>query len=218
MMGLDVHEMWDVLAAVEAVSRARGGPQWPAIAGKIKAAIEVESGGMCVYRLTLPLEVTTTQLGKKKLRKPLTLQLAPSLNVYSGLQPWTLKIIRKLVDAAIEQGKAQWPRWDCGSTRERYLAEVKRGKRTTKVEKLKVSGGRRRVLEVTRYSSREVDELAIDILGGKIVVDRLTWAGVIAGDARKHIVRRPRWVPVKPGEGRLEIVVFEAPDGAAMIA
>ena len=39
-----------------------------------------------------------------------------------------------------------------------------------------------------------------DVLGGKLAVDRLTWAGVIAGDAAKHLVRRPRWVTVPRGE------------------
>lgn len=211
---IDVVDLWTCLAALELVARAPGLAErddYQRAAARVRAEIEAQSGGACVFRLVLPLEITIEEHAGRRFKKPITLRLAPRLNEYAALPPWTLKMTRAIIDAAIEDGKASWPRWDCGSEREVTKTKKKRGKRMTEVAKLSVSGGRRRILEVVRYSSRQVDELAIDVLGGKVVVDRLIWAGVIAGDAQKHIVRRPRWVPVKPGQGRLEIVAYEMP-------
>lgn len=211
-MTLDVTDLWTALDALTLVARAPNLPdrdKYEATSMRIRAEIEADSGGPCVFTMSLPLDIELSTIGAKRLRKPVKLRLAPSLNEYASMLPWTLKLTRAVIDQRIEAAKAAWPRWDCGSHRVRTVALVKRGKRTVKVEKLNVSGGRKRILEVVRYSSRQVDELAVDIIGGKLAVDRLTWAGVIAGDAVKHIVRRPRWVAVKPGEGRLEIAVYE---------
>lgn len=178
---------------------------------RLDSEIAARTPGPLVFELSLPIRTLVTPPSKTpgKTRKTVNIVLAPSLNEYAGMAPWMLKIARAELDNRIRERCGHHPAYDCGSVRSVHIVKVKHGKRTTKVEKLDVSGGRQRIIEIVRHSSREVDELAVDILGGKLVVDRLIWAGVIAGDQRKHIVRVPRWVRAKPEEGKLEVRVYE---------
>ena len=68
---------------------------------------------------------------------------------------------------------------------------------------------RPRAVIVTRYSSKEPDELAADTVGGKGPIDRLVEAGVLAGDARKDLHRETRWSIAPKNEGYLLIEVHE---------
>lgn len=90
-------------------------------------------------------------------------------------------------------------------------ATATKAARTVVVEKLVVTGGRRRIVEFTRHSTKPVDEAAIDILGGKLLIDRLVWAGVIRGDSGEDIIRRGRWVKAAPGAGFVKVTCYEVP-------
>ncbi len=208
------------LAQVAAQVVARASHQQAAdfatLAERLGAFLSSRAPGPCVFTMSIPLEATIQPAPTKrgKARKPVKLLLAPRLNEYAAMPPWTLKLARAEIDRRILEARAAWPCWDCGSARVVTNQRVKHGKRSSMVDKLSVTGGRPRIIEVVRRSSREVDEVAIDILGGKLVVDRLIWAGVIAGDTRKLLVRMPRWERAKPGQGRLDVAVYELPSGA----
>ncbi len=83
----------------------------------------------------------------------------------------------------------------------------------TEIAKLVVgapqANGARRRVTVTRYSSSEPDEIAVDLIGGKAVLDVLVSIGVLAGDSRKHLDREARWIRCAKGEGRLVVEVEE---------
>lgn len=198
-------------AAVVAQAKTPKQAEFRALIDRLDTEIAAHTPGPLVFELSFPIRTEVTPISKRTgcPRKTVNIVLAPSLNEYAGMAPWMLKIARAELDNRIRERCGHHPAYDCGSARNVVIKTVKHGKRSSKVEKLDVSGGRRRIIEVVRHSSREVDELAVDILGGKLVVDRLLWAGVIAGDQRKHLVRIPRWVPSKPGEGRLDVRVYE---------
>lgn len=113
----------------------------------------------------------------------LPLELAPTMNAYSSMPGWARGRLRTAVD------------WMIAAT------VAKQGK--------PLAGGARRRVVVTRHSSREVDDCAVDVLGGKVAVDRLVVAGILAGDSRKWLEREPRWSYAKPGQGRLVVEVHE---------
>ncbi len=182
------------------------------------------------FTMTMPLTVSEDDLPRpegarpKRPRapgkKPFQLNLAPSLNVYAGLDPWVLEKARTEIDRRIELAKAASPGWSCGSDVQRLMVPQKRkatatkAARTVVVEKLVVKGGRVRIVEFTRHSTKEVDEPAIDILGGKLLIDRLVWAGVIRGDSGADILRRGRWVYAAPKQGFVKVSVYEVPRDA----
>ncbi len=149
------------------------------------------------------------QMGVKRLNKgqgpakvvPLS---APTLNEYNGLDPWQKEALRKEYDAEIGRLKVAWPSWSCGVT-ERVVAV--KGKAKTLRE-----GGRRRAVVLTRESSGQPDEEALDACGGKIPVDRLVHAGVLRGDTPKWLVRYARWTQVPPGQGRVVVDVYDLAD------
>jgi hypothetical protein len=209
-MNIDDLRLTRMATAVVAQAKTPRQAEFRALLNKLDAAIAVQTPGPLVFELSIPIRTEVTPIGKKgRPRKTVEIVLAPSLNEYAGVAPWMLKLARAELDKRIRERCGHHPACDCGSVRKVELKIVKHRKRTSKVEKLEVFGGRRRIIEVVRHSSREVDELAVDILGGKLVVDRLIWAGVIAGDQRKHIVRVPRWVQCKPGDGKLDVRVYE---------
>ena len=175
------------------------------------------------FTLTMPLTVSEDDIprpeGAKPKRpraegkKPFSLNLAPSLNVYSAFDPWVLEKARAEVDRRIDLAKAASPGWSCGSiTRIEFVSQPRAGKSALVKQKLHVTGpGRRRIVEFTRCSSVSVDELAIDILGGKILIDRLVWAGILRGDTGEDIVRRGRWRKAPPKQGFVKLAVYEIP-------
>lgn len=110
--------------------------------------------------------------------------VAPTLNRYAQLEPWRKKKLTETLDWTIRAAMAHWPR-------------------------AKLDKPRRRIVRFVRFSSRRIDEVAIDILGGKMPLDRLVHAGILAGDAKKHIERVPEWQPAEPLKGKCLIEVFE---------
>lgn len=194
-----------------ATSQNQKSAEFRALVFRLDTEIAARTPGPLVFELSFPIRTEVTPPSKRpgKVRKTITVVLAPSLNEYSGMAPWMLKAARAELDRRIRERCGYHPACDCGSVRNVVMKQVKHNERVSDVEKLEVSGGRKRIIEVVRYSSQEVDELAVDILGGKLVVDRLIWAGVIAGDDRTKLVRVPRWVRCSPGDARLEVRVYE---------
>jgi hypothetical protein len=210
---MDIEDLKLARMGAVVMSQART-PRQTAFAGlisRLDAEIAARTPGPLVFEMSFPIRTKVTPPSKRpgKVRKAVDIVLAPSLNEYAGMAPWMLLLARAELDRLIRERCGYHPTCDCGSVRNVVVKSVKRGERIANVEKLEVSGGRRRIIEVVRHSSQEVDELAVDILGGKLVVDRLIWAGVIAGDNRAQLVRLPRWVRCAPGNGKLEVRVYE---------
>lgn len=131
--------------------------------------------------------------------------MAATLNEYNALEPWRKEALRKAYDAEIERLKKHWPTWSCGC-----VDRVNPAERTRSGEpKVSRESGRRRVVVVMRYSSIRPDETTVDVLGGKIAVDRLVQAGVLRGDTLGWLARYGGWVRAAPGEGRVEVDVYE---------
>lgn len=155
---------------------------------------EVERSGLRVFYLRLPLE------------------LAPSMNVYAGMKPWSRAKLRADIDAAILLQLPKWPCFKAGFTETGKVVKDRlvKGKVVKGGLRIKRLGGRQRIAVVRRHSSRQVDELSCDVLGGKVPLDRLVQAGVLVDDNAKWLKREAIWVPAKPKDGYLTIEVFEA--------
>jgi hypothetical protein len=117
--------------------------------------------------------------------KAYKLALAPTLNAYGSMKPWMQAQLRKELDLRLLAEVAKWPA--C-----RLLGER-----------------RPRAVRVTRYSSVTPDEIGVDVLGGKVPVDRLVRAGILAGDTGALLQREARWEKAPPGGGHLLVEVFD---------
>lgn len=67
----------------------------------------------------------------------------------------------------------------------------------------------RRWLRVTRFSTQRVDDLSIDILGGKMPVDSLVRCGILADDNDAMAFREPRWEKTQRGNAHVLVEVFD---------
>ena len=154
--------------------------------------LNVSQAPVFVLALPLKLDQGTTKTGKVK--KPLS--LCPTLNEYNGMQGWVKARVREAVDHAIAETFSE------GHVGAAFYFLCFAGTNSIKCTK------RRRVV-VTRHSSREPDELAVDVIGGKIPIDRLVKLGILAGDSRKWLDREARWEYAPPKAGKLVIEVYE---------
>lgn len=116
----------------------------------------------------------------------LPLNLAPSMNVYSSLEGWQRDKLRNSIDWHIVAAVSNWR----GSV-------------------LPVGAIRKRLVLVTRHSSSRIDEISVDVAGGKAAIDRLVLARVLAGDSAKFLTRRAAWKQAPPGKGSFNVRVFE---------
>ena len=64
-------------------------------------------------------------------------------------------------------------------------------------------------------SSRRIDDVSVDVVGGKIPVDRLVQAEILVGDSAKWLEREAAWEPCEPGEGRVIVEVYDLPASLA---
>jgi hypothetical protein len=83
----------------------------------------------------------------------------------------------------------------------RILAELHRWRAA------RPAGGPRAV-RVTRYSSVMPDEITVDVVGGKVIVDRLVQGGILIGDTHTDLEREAAWQAAPPKHGRLVVEVF----------
>lgn len=201
----------ELLAAVEAerIGRVANDTAAPLAAG-------ANDLGELVFAIDLPLQVEKPRtkpriLKGKALAKalkegaspidwsPVVTILCPTMNTHKGMRTFARQVARKELDQRIAAERLRWPRSPWGGVR---VGQTKK-KRGTPV------GGRRRFVRVTRFSSRRPDELAVDVLGGKLPVDRLVEAGVLGDDNDAWCAREGRWEQAKTGEGFLRVEVFE---------
>jgi hypothetical protein len=66
----------------------------------------------------------------------------------------------------------------------------------------------RRWVRVTRFSTQRVDDLSVDILGGKMPVDALVRCGVLSDDNDAMAFREPRWEKTERGNTHVLVEVF----------
>ncbi len=131
----------------------------------------------------------------------LPLELAPTMNVYSSLKGWAKGKLRTAVDVEIAIAAVDYDA-HAGFTEETITV---RGK-----QRVVRRGGKRRMVLVSRMSSRMPDEPGSpDSCGAKLALDRLVQAGVLVDDSVKWLERRAQWVKAKPGAGYLRVEVYE---------
>lgn len=140
-------------------------------------------------------------LGSQVFELRLPLELAPTLNEYACMKGWKRARLRTQVDERIVRELGSWSGWHAGFNQR---ASVVAGK--VRVDR---AGGRRRAVVVERHSSRRLDEVSCDVIGGKLPIDRLVQAGVLVGDSAKWLEREARWVAVRPGAGLVILSVHD---------
>lgn len=178
---------------------------WQGLLRETDAQLAAVAPRELVFRLELPIEAV--DLGKAG--KPLLIGLTPTLNAYAGMKGWARAKARTEVDRRIVVAQAAWSRWHSGVKKR---AKVVGGEPVI----VAVPGtGRRRLVRLVRRSSRRVDEVSVDVLGGKLPVDRLVQAEVLVGDSARWLEREAAWEPCDPGDGRVIVEVFELPASLA---
>lgn len=139
-------------------------------------------------------------------RLKLSLEQAPRLNDYARkAMHWQRAGISSAIDSLITLGKRTWPDWYAGFENVASVRKTPKGPRPI----VRRVGGKRRLVRVTRHSTKEPDEISIDILGGKLALDRLVAAGVLVDDNRKWCEREPLWLPAHPKQGYVSVEVFD---------
>jgi hypothetical protein len=157
-----------------------------------------------VFRIEFPIEELTLRYS---LKSKVVGSICPTMNAYGSMPKWKRSLVYKALDSRISASllSGRWPRKSAVKAATHKLS-VKKKKVITTVTK-----GERRAVVVTRHSSRRPDEMSVDVIGGKVPIDRLVQAQVLAGDSRKWLERVAQWEPAKPGEGKLVIEVFAPP-------
>lgn len=152
-----------------------------------------------VFAIELPIDDVVLRYSMKS---QVVGSICPTMNVYGSMPKWKRSLVYKALDERIGLHLRQggWPRG-------RGVGEV-RAKMVRGRVKTEVVTGERRAVVVTRHSSRRVDEFSVDVIGGKVPVDRLVIAGILAGDSAKWLERVARWERAAPGEGKLAVEVF----------
>ncbi len=110
---------------------------------------------------------------------------ALTLNAYAHKKGWAKKKMRQALDDKIREMLPSFP-------------------------KAELHGGmRRRWVRVTRFSTQRVDDLSIDVLGGKMPVDALVRLQILVDDNDKWTFREPRWEKTERGNTHVLVEVFE---------
>lgn len=148
--------------------------------------------GAKVYELRIPLSIPRVLVKGKRAGKTVHDPLAPTLNVYGSMKVFHRAALYKALDLRILAELTKWPR------------ALLRGEE------------RARAVRVTRFSSAPTDESSVDVIGGKVPVDRLVQRGILAGDTGALLEREGQWQVAPPGEGSLLVEVFELLDRAAV--
>ncbi len=128
--------------------------------------------------------------------------LAPTLNAYANAEVWEKARWRKNVDSQILAALLNIRPY----AKVRYPATHKEVCEAVHGEGL--AGTVRRKVVVTRYSSREPDEIGADVIGGKVGIDRLKQCGLLMDDNRKWCQREALWVKASPKFGYVSLEVM----------
>jgi hypothetical protein len=109
---------------------------------------------------------------------------ALTLNQYAHKKGWAKKKLRAEMDAAILALLPAFPKAPThGSQQPRWL-------------------------RATRFSTKVVDDVSVDVLGGKMATDALVRCGVLADDDSTHLIREARSEKTKPGNTHLLMQVY----------
>jgi hypothetical protein len=129
------------------------------------------------------------------------------MNVYSALKSrkWELGNLNDQVDGMIMQAKGRWHSWKMPMTITHTMVQGKRGPRVKAIR----NGGRRRLVRCIRHSSHQPDEITVDVIGGKLPVDRMVLAEILRDDNRTWCEREAHWIKAAPKQGRVVLEVFE---------
>ncbi len=119
---------------------------------------------------------------------------APTLNVFAYMKGWQKKKRCRALDEALRAILPSFPK------------------------ALLHGSEARRWVRVTRFSTQRVDDLSIDVLGGKLPVDSLVRCGVLHDDDDAHMIREALWLKCKRGETSVLVEVFEATTEGAPVA
>lgn len=138
--------------------------------------------GPKIFELRLPLAIRE----KNAKGKEFLTHVAPTLNAYGSMKPWQQAKLRRYIDLRIMAELTTWPR-----ARHASAAVSKR------------------FVRVTRFSSVQPDEIGVDVIGGKVPIDRLVKASILRGDTTADIEREAMWHKAAPGDGSLFVEVFE---------
>jgi hypothetical protein len=132
---------------------------------------------------------------------PIVLNLAPTMNVLRGMPVFSKQKARKAIGERIAAERVRWPKSAWSGRREK----VRHGTSA----RVSPVGGERRLVRVTRFSSRRPDDVSPDVIGAKLAIDRLVEAGILGDDSDAWCAREGRWKPARTGEGFLRIEVYE---------
>ena len=142
----------------------------------------------------------------------LPLRLAPRMNELAprGASPAMMrkkKQIQAELDSLIFVARTRHPDWSARFETKGVIRKTKKGPRPGVMR----VGGRRRLVRVTRHSARRPDELSVDVIGGKLPIDRLVAAGILVNDNHGWLERLADWRPAHGEAQRVIVEVFELP-------
>ncbi len=131
--------------------------------------------------------------GAKVLEWRVSRELAPRLNEYAFMKNWQRTRARQELDAALmalihprrQRGDQLFP-----------LAMLNMAKK-------------KRWVRATRFSTKQVDDTSIDVIGGKMPIDALVRLEVLVDDSPEWCVREALSAPTKRGNTHLLVEVFE---------
>lgn len=118
---------------------------------------------------------------------------ALTMNEYAYKKGWQKTKIRAELDAAVRALFPAFPKADLHAAK------------------------KKRWVRATRFSTKEVDETSLDVLGAKMPVDALVRCGVLVDDDATRIIRQGRCEKTKRGNTHVLVEVFEVTtDGRAI--
>ncbi len=114
-------------------------------------------------------------------------ELAPTMERYAFLRKWAKGHLGKKLDDRVQRilEQAVWP------------AALLNGAQ------------RKRWARVTRFSTQRMDDVSVDVIGGKMPIDTLVRAGILADDSGELLHRDPLWRKTAKGNTHVLIEVYE---------
>lgn len=123
--------------------------------------------------------------GEKVLEWRIPREQAPRLNEYAYMKIWQKNRLRKELDDQLCKLKRKWKKADLNGAQ------------------------KRRWLRVTRFSTMKIDDVSVDVLGGKMPVDSLVRCGVLVDDNIAFTHREALWEKTARGNTHVLVEVFE---------
>lgn len=133
----------------------------------------------------IALAKDTYERGERVLEWRIPREQSPTMNTFAGMKVWMKKRLRVELDSQAARLCEAYPN-----------ARLHGAKR-------------KRWVRVTRFSIKKVDEVSVDILGGKMPIDSLVRVGVLAEDNQEFLHREAKWEKAQMGQSHLLVEVFE---------